>query len=156
MKTIAVFAVGLIIAGCPAGAQELTKQAKIERILTLTKADAMMDQAFNQMKGMIGSQIPRGTPEQQVKAQEIEQKVMDLIKERMGGERMRREFVKIYDELFSDEEIDGILAFYQSPAGRATLERMPQLMSKAMAFAQAQMADLLPEIQRITREAAQK
>ncbi len=69
---------------------------------------------------------------------------------------MRVEFVRIYDELFSDDEINGILAFYQSPAGRATLEKMPQLMAKAMAFAQSQMADLMQEIQRITKEASQK
>jgi len=74
----------------------------------------------------------------------------------MGWDTMRVEFVRIYNELFSEDEINGVLAFYESPAGRATLEKMPQLMTKAMAFAQSQMADLLPEIQRITKEASQK
>ncbi len=72
MKSITVFALGLMFAGCLASAQELTKQAKIERLLTLTHAEAMMDQAFNQMKGTMASQVPTGaTPEQQARAQEL-------------------------------------------------------------------------------------
>ena len=157
MKSIAIFVLGFVFAGALASAQELTKQAKIERLLTVTKADAMLDQTLNQMKGMMASQIPQGgTPEQQARARELQGKILDLVTARMGWDKMRVEFVRIYDELFSDDEIDGILAFYQSPAGRATLEKMPQLMTKAMAYAQSQMADLLPEIQRITKEASQK
>jgi len=30
----------------------------------------------------------------------------------------------------TDEEIDGMLAFYQSPAGRAMLEKMPQSLQR--------------------------
>jgi uncharacterized protein len=157
MKSIAIFVLGFVFAGALASAQELTKQAKIERLLTVTKADAMLDQTLNQMKGMMASQIPQGgTPEQQARARELQGKILDLVTARMGWDKMRVEFVRIYDELFSEDEINGILAFYQSPAGRATLEKMPQLMTKAMAYAQSQMADLLPEIQRITKEASQK
>jgi hypothetical protein len=49
-----------------------------------------------------------------------------------------------------------MLAFYQSPAGRAMLEKMPAMMPKSMALVQAQMGDLMPEILRITKEAQQK
>ena len=122
MKSIAIFVLGFVFAGALASAQELTKQAKIERLLTVTKADAMLDQTLNQMKGMMASQIPQGgTPEQQARARELQGKILDLVTARMGWDKMRVEFVRIYDELFSDDEINGILAFYQSPAGRATL-----------------------------------
>ncbi len=157
MKSIAIFAVGLVFAGFPAGAQELSKQAKIERLLRLTHADAMMDQAFNQMKGMMASQVPQGgTPEQQENSRELQSKILDLVKDRMSWDKMRIELVRIYNELFTEDEMSGILSFYESPSGRAMLEKMPQLTTRAMAYAQSQMADLLPEIQRITREAPQK
>jgi len=155
-KSIAVFAFVLTLAGCFASAQELTKQAKIERILALTNADATMDQVLNQMKAMTPSITPAGsTPEQRARAQEVQNKVLDLVKARMSWDTMRPQYVKVYDEIFSDEEINGIFAFYQSPAGRAMLDKMPLLLSKVMALAQTQMTDLMPEILRITKEAGQ-
>jgi hypothetical protein len=60
----------------------------------------------------------------------------------------------LYDEVYSEEQITGILAFYKSPAGQAFLNKMPLLVSKSMEM--RQMADLIPEIQRITTEAIEK
>lgn len=157
MKSIAIFVISFMLAGFPAAAQESSKQAKIERLLVLTHADTLMDQAFNQMKGVMTSQVPQGgSPEQQAKSRELQAKILALVKARMSWDVMRGEFVRIYSDLFSDDEINGISAFYESPAGRAMLEKMPQLTTRATAFAQSQMADLLPEIQRITQEASQK
>ncbi len=144
---------GVLAGGSLASAQEPTKQAKIERILALTNAQATIDQMFDQVKAMTASQIPPGaTPEQQAKAKEMTGKIMDLVKARMSWDKLRPQYAKAYDETFSTEEIDGMLSFYQSPAGRAMLEKMPQLISKTMTIAQSQMADILPEIQRISKE----
>jgi len=157
MKRVASLACGLILAACLVNAQALSKEAKIERLLALTNADATMNQVFDQMKAMMASQkVPGSTPEQQAKAQEMQGKILELVKTRMSFERIRPQYVKAYSETFSDEEIDGMLAFYESSAGRAMLEKMPLLMPKMMALVQAQMGDLLPEIQRITKEALQK
>jgi hypothetical protein len=156
MKTSAVFALALLAATPFAVAQE-SKDAKIERLLDAMNAQSTIDQMFEQIKAMTASQIPPGaTPEQAAKAHELQSKIMDLIKARMGWERMRPQYAKMYGETFSDQEISGMLAFYQSPAGRAMLSKMPALMAKVMELTQAQMADLLPEIQRITRDAMPK
>jgi hypothetical protein len=153
----AAFVSTLILTASPASAQELSKEAKIERILALSHADATINQVFDQVKAMTASQMPAGTtPEQRARAQEIQSKMMDLIKARMSWDKMEPQFAKLYAETFSDQEIDGILAFYESPAGRAMLEKMPLLMTKMMPLIQAQISDLIPEIERIAREAQQK
>ena len=155
MKTAALAL--LLVTGPFAGAQELTKEAKIERLLTAMNADAMIDQMFEQIKSMTASQSPPGaSPEQIAKAREIQGKILDLVKARISWEKMRPQYVKLYSETFSDDEISGMLGFYQSPAGRAMLAKMPTLTTKIMQIAQAQMTDILPEIQRITREGLQK
>ncbi len=157
MKAISILALSLFAGGSLASAQEPTKEAKIESILALTNAQAMMDQVFAQIKAMTASQVPPGaTAEQRAKSQEVTSKIMDLVKVRMSWDKLRPQYAKVYDETFSAEEIDGMLAFYQSPAGRAMLDKMPKLISKTMALAQGQMADIMPEIQRISKEAAQK
>jgi hypothetical protein len=137
-----------------AHAQTPTKESNIERILTLTKADAMTDQMFDQIKALTESQIPPdATAEEQAKSRKIQGQVMDLVKARMSWDIMRPLYVKLYGEIFSEGEIEGLLAFYQSPAGRAMIQKMPVLIAKMMALAQDRMKDISPEIERILREA---
>ena len=47
-----------------------------------------------------------------------------------------------------------MLGFFESPAGRSYLSKTGQLGAKTMEITQAQMADLAPEIQRLSREMA--
>jgi len=155
MKSIPVLTLALIMTGLAASAQEPTKEAKIGRILTLMKADAMIDQVFEQMKGLTTSMAPPdATEKQRARAQEIQGKIMDLVRSRISWDKMRPEYVKLYSETFSDVEIDGMLAFYESPAGRAMLDKMPVLLSKSIALAQSRMAGITPEIERLVKEAA--
>jgi hypothetical protein len=154
MKTAALVILALLVSVLNAGAQQLTKEAKIQRLLDVMNADAMIDQMLEQIKAMTASQVPPGTtPEQAAKAREIQSKILDLVKARISWEKMRPQYVRLYGETFSEEEISGMLAFYESPSGRAMLAKMPALVTKVMEVAQAQMKDLLPEIQRVIREA---
>jgi uncharacterized protein len=157
MKTASLLTLTLLVIGPFASAQELTKEAKIERLLTVMNADNMIDQMFEQIKAMTAAQVPPGsTPEQIAQARQVQTKILDLVKARISWEKMRPQYVKLYAETFSDEEISGMLAFYGSPAGRAMLDKMPALVTKIMEVAQGQMKDVLPEIQRIIRESVPK
>lgn len=160
-KSISVLMFGLILSilmlGFRANAQELTKDAKIERILVLTKGDAMIDQLFSQIKAMTASQLPRdATAEQRDILQAFQDKLMDLVKTRISPEKLRPQYVKLYRDTFSDEEINGLLAFYESPAGHAMIEKMPLLLANSMALGQAQMSDIMPEIKRLSDEVVQQ
>jgi len=157
MKRISVLPIALLATGLIASAQEPSKEAKISQVLALMKAEALTDQVFERMKTETASMsAANATEKERAHAQEIQAKIMDLVKDRMSWEKMRPVYVKMYSETFTDEEIDGMMAFYQSPAGRAMLEKMPQLVSKIMALAQSQMAGLMPEIERLVKEPAKK
>jgi hypothetical protein len=95
-----------------------------------------------------------GSPEAKAAAVQTVDKIMAQLQERMSWARMEPEYARLYDEVYSGEEISGILAFYKSAAGQAFVKKMPLLMSKSIEMAQRQMADLMPEIQRIAEEAA--
>ena len=180
-----------------ASAQELTKKAKIERIMTLTEADAMADQVLNQMKAAMKDQMfSRAMKDQRfsgvmesmaasrvppavitlvrAKVQETLDRIVDRVFDPFKGvvSKVHPQVVKIYDDNYSDEEINGMLAFYESPTGRAVTEKMPLVTSQSMAAAQAEMknlappdiqrivqdetTNLIPEIQRIIKEAGQR
>ena len=149
-----------IVVGCPACAQELTRQAKIERLLDLIGSQSALNQMFDQIVGTVGNQLktqfPNATPQQLAQARDLESKLMDLLKSRLTWEKMRPEYVRIYSETYTDEEIDGLLAFFQSPAGQSYIRKLPALTRQIMAFSQAQLTDMMPDILRLTREASEK
>jgi len=61
--------------------------------------------------------------------------------------------VRIYARYFTNAEIEAMTAFYTSPAGRKSIEVMPQLMQESM---QAGVDHLAPQVERAFREALEE
>lgn len=59
----------------------------------------------------------------------------------------------IYQETFEQEEIDGLDAFYGSPAGQAFVAKMPVVMQKSMSLLQEQMQILVPRMAQVIEQA---
>jgi hypothetical protein len=149
--------VALLLGTSVALAQDAGKTAKIEEMLRLTKTDEMMQQVMSQMKAMNLQQLQKNlSPDEKAQAAEMQQKIFDLVNAKMSWEKFKPAVVQIYGEVYTDEELDGILAFYRSPAGHAMIEKMPQLMSRTMAVVQKLTADLQPDIQKLVKESAPK
>jgi hypothetical protein len=140
MKSIATLSCSLVFASLLASGQELTKEAKIERILVLEHTSE------DNMKSLFASTIPiEMTPEEKAKTRETQRRMLDSMTTFL--KTIRPQLVELYSETFSAAEIDSILAFYQSPAGHALLDKRPVIMSKTMAL-------LMPEILRLAKEAS--
>ena len=158
-RTSLLLTISLALSGAFLGAraQENTKTAKIEELLKQTNAEAMSQQMYGQIRAMTTRQLNTmsGSEEAKAAAAQAIDKIMTELQNRLSWAKMKPEYVRLYDEVYSDEEITGILAFYKSAAGQAFVKKMPILITKSMEISQRQMSDLMPELQRITREAAQ-
>ena len=64
--------------------------------------------------------------------------------------------VTLYVSTYSEPEIDGILAFYKSPAGTAMLAKTPELATRSLAISQDRMKVLQPELQDLARQLGEK
>jgi hypothetical protein len=130
-------------------ADDASKEAKIEEMFRITKVDQMQTQMMEQMKGVLGNIFDQpGTPaEVRNNRKELEDEVFAIIRKRVSWEKMRPEFVRAYSETLTEPELDSILAFYKTPGGMAILEKMPTLMKKGIEIGQAQMKDVVPEVQ---------
>jgi hypothetical protein len=141
-----------------AHADESTKASKIEELMKITKVESMTGQMAGQIRAMMMNQFnaARLPEESKAGAAEMMNKVAAQIEERMSWDKLKPEYVKVYADVFGEEEITGIVAFYKTPIGQAMLAKMPLLMSKSMEISQRRMAGLMPEIQRQMQEVMQK
>jgi hypothetical protein len=158
MKCMAVALItGVTLMWCasPVRADEASKSAKAEELLQLTQTDQMM-KMLEPMKDMLTTMMNKTDmpAEERAKAGEMQEKVMALVFDRLN--KAKPALVKIYTDTYTEEEIDGILAFHKSPAGRAMLQKMPQVMQRSMPVIMQLMGDLQPEIRRMTEEMKQK
>jgi len=140
-------------------ADEASKTAKVEQLMQLSNAEQAIKVVFEQMKSAQIAQLRKNVdvPTQDTSAaEEIQTRIMDLIASNMSFEKLKPTMIKAYMDVFTEDEIDGILGFYQSPAGRAMLEKSPQVMIRMMGATQQQSGDLAAEIKRITDEVRAK
>jgi uncharacterized protein len=56
----------------------------------------------------------------------------------------------MYADVFTEDELRQVVAFYKSPGGQAFLDKTPQLMQRSIAMMQGLMADIMPHLQEMT------
>ncbi len=152
LRKLLTFAVVLLFSFPLAHADEATKRAKIEEMLTLLNMNRMMNSMMDQsvaqsqqmVKGMLGNQ-PLSEADQKA-IQDFSGKVMSLIRDNFGWEKMKPTYIELYASAYTEEEVDGILAFYRSPVGRSMLAKTPELLAKSMQIASTRMQALQPQM----------
>jgi len=70
----------------------------------------------------------------------------------MSWEKMEPEYIKLFSEVYTEDELKAIVEFYKTPAGQSMLKKQPLLMQKSMVISQKQMQALMPEIQKMSQE----
>jgi len=86
-------------------------------------------------------------PEAKQEFSAIQQDLMEWVNSFFGWEVMKELFVDIYVEVFSENELKELIAFYQSPLGQKMIAKMPELMQKSMEKTQLILQAKMPEFQ---------
>jgi hypothetical protein len=145
-----------------AHADQASKQAKAEEIMQLTHVDQLMkrvmDQMTQRMQASATEQSARMhlTPDQQTAFSDYQAKLNQLITNSVSWDKIKPIMVKVYTETYTDEELDGILAFYRTPVGQSMIAKNPELMSKSMTLMMQQMSTLQPQIEQLSKDFATK
>lgn len=148
----------LAIGASQVRADDVTKAAKIEQLLTATHSEALIVKSRQQMKTIMHQMIVQSAPsmEGNPKLKDIEQVVQDEVTAATKWELLKPDFVKIYAATFSEDDIDGLLKFYQSPVGQSVVDKMPEVQSQIMLATQQRVQTMLPEMQKKIQELMEK
>ncbi len=65
----------------------------------------------------------------------------------MSWASLKDDMVTIYMAEFTELELKELTAFYQTPVGKKTVQRMPALMAKGAEMGQRRVQEHLPELQ---------
>lgn len=143
-------------------ADKPASEASVKRLIEVTNARKLIDGVMQQMDEVMRASMKQATAGQTLSAEqeavllEMQAKLSSTVKEELTWDALEPMFLDIYQTSFTQKEVDGMLAFYKSPAGQAVIKKMPQVMQTTMQVTQARMSKIIPKLQQITAEGAEK
>lgn len=124
-------------------------EASIDALLEASRTERLLDGLYAQLEQAMRNGMLQALQGQTLSAEQ--QRVVDaapgrlarVLREELSYASLKPMYLQIYRETFTQEEIDGLLAFYRSPAGVAMVEKMPQAMQRSMVAVQQRMGPVM-------------
>jgi hypothetical protein len=141
------------------GYAEPASPASVERLLAVAHTEELFrgvqerqrvvtDSVLRQVEASRARQGRPLSPEAQARMRAAAEKARAAMLVEMGWDKLRPLIVQVYSESFSEEEIQGLIAFYESPTGRMFVERMPQVTERTMRVIGERMGPMMQRLQR--------
>jgi hypothetical protein len=159
MRVFLVLTLALVTASSSLFADAASKDAKIEQFLLLIKANAIQDQIYTQLGGQIdratkglaqGAGIPAA--EQASAVADLQAKMTAAMHADMSWDKLKAGMVEAYRNVYSEEELDGMLAFFKSPVGQTYLAKSPEIAAKTREVAETRVKALADKFQAMGKE----
>jgi hypothetical protein len=155
--------VSLVLAACAANAASaasdpLASEESVRKLLEVTESRKMLESVWQHvetsmdvtLQQLLGDQ--KLTDKQRKQMDEVRARVVAIMREELSWEFMESMMMEVYTKTFTQQEVDGMLAFYASPAGRSVITKMPVAMQHSMEIMQQRMATMIPKLQQMQKE----
>lgn len=137
--------------------------ASIAELFRLMRAESLVDAVANQAEAQMRQQMAQAqstgqpvTDEQRRMMEIAPPRVARLMREELTWAKMEPIQMAIFRETFDQTEVDGLIAFYRTPAGQAYVAKMPLAMQKTMVATQAMLASFAPKLAAVIAQAQQE
>ena len=155
-------AILVVNTGFCAPADEAASEASIRTIMEVTHTKELLESAAAQLDGSVQSSMQQALAGQQISAEqqaildEMRTKIVKLFGDALQWNQLEPVFIDIYRRTFTQSEIEGMLSFYKTDAGKALIAKMPLAMQNSMQAMQARMATIMPQVQQLQKETFEK
>ena len=127
----------------------------IKQLLAVTQAKKLLDGVRSHFDLLMNNAVQQAlkgrtpTPNQQLAITNMKNRMVALMQGQLTWEKLEPIYLSLYKESFTEEEVAGMLSFYQTPAGQAVINKMPVLMQKTILEVQTMMSGLDPQMEKI-------
>ena len=111
------------------------KAANIDRLLKLVGADKLQSQMLDQALGML-KPLFAGNGQGDEANRKMVNRFSTIITEEFQKVDLGRIAPELYDKYYTNDEIKGLIAFYETPLGQKTIQILPALSAESMSRGQ--------------------
>jgi uncharacterized protein len=159
MSRLSVFLTVLLL-GCSAQvfADARSHAADAERFLLLARADKLAVPVYAQVREMFAQRFAESGAgqSQQALLEAYQAKADAALNKAVGWDKLKPDMVSLYTENFDEQEMQQLIAFYQSPLGKKVLEKMPMLTAQSAQLTQSKLENAVPEVNSLLDEMSAK
>jgi hypothetical protein len=140
MKKPMILLAALLAFAAPAAAQPEATPGEIEAVRELLQVSRTRENFIRAMElGMDQAGAADMTPA-------VRQALRAFMDEHFRYEDLEPEFIRLYTDLYTEEEIRGLSAFYRTPLGQRVVETLPELSARSTGIAQERLQAAMPEL----------
>ena len=162
-KLVPAALLGLLMsASAMAANNSPASDASIRKMLDLTNARQLLDNMKGQMNGLMANAMRDAiknqtvTPERQAILDRMAAKMSAVATDMMNWDKLLPIYLRTYRASFTQEEIDGVNKFYESPAGKAYTKKLPAVMQNVVVEMQGLIKPMQEKMAAIQNEALQE
>ena len=136
--------------------------SSLEKLLEVTQAQRMTETIVQQVKGTMRPMFEQAIgaknlgPEERRKADQFmtrfAEKTDKIMADELSWTRMKAFTLEIYREAFTQNEVDDLITFYESPSGKAFVSKMPIVTQKSISLMQQRMVPMMERIEAAAKE----
>lgn len=127
--------------------------ARLDRLLEVTRAQAMVEGMLPQIEAsqrQMVAQLTAGRElddSQRARLDATLERSNAVLREALSWEVLGPLYRDVYRRTFSAEDVEAIIAFYDTPAGQRLVDRMPALVQHTMEAVQQRVLPLLQQFE---------
>src|SRR3954469_12292222 len=130
----------------------------IRQLLEVAQDHKLVDSVMKQMDNLMLQTIQQATrgqqspPKVQKEIDKSQAEVVAQLKNLLDWKKLEPMYIRLYQKTFSQQEVDGMIAFYKTPSGQAVIGKMPTVMQNTMEEMQAMMAPVMQKVQKMQQD----
>lgn len=142
----------------PVATNDMPSEVSIKQLLETAQVRKLLDSVMTQMDTMLQQTMKQATqgrkvpPKVQKDIDKREAEMMAILKEILDWGKLEPMHVRVYQKSFTQQEVDGMIAFYQTPAGHAVITKMPLVMQNTMNEMQEMMGPVIQKMQKMQQD----
>ncbi len=133
-------------------------EESIRELMKLTQVGTMVDSLTQSLddstrEAVRHAMAGQGLSDKQEKMiTQMMSEMVAIMKEEINPEALEPTYIEIYQKTLTQQEVDGMLAFYKTDAGKALITKMPIIMRQASEIMMQRMQKIFPKLQQAQEE----
>ncbi len=142
----------------PVATIDVPSEASVKQLLEAAQVHKLLDSIMTQMDSLLQQTIRQTTqgrkvsPKIQKDIEKRQAEMMAMVKDILDWKKLEPMYLRVYQKSFSQQEVDGMIAFYQTPAGQAVINKMPLVMQNTMNEMQELMGPVVRKIEKMQQD----
>ncbi len=144
----------LSLASAVANADQASHARNAERFLQLANADRLAVPVYAQVQQMFAQRFAETQAPENKKAllERYQAKADTALDKAIGWKKLEPELVSLYTSQFTEQELAGLIEFYESPLGKKMLDKLPELNARSAQLTQKKLEAAVPEVNKLLAE----